>query len=674
MKFLNIFSHHRTTKVKRRFSFVILRWMILISIVPICVLGYLWTVDRVNQFNKDADKIKADYYDVQTKLIQKQVDEVIHDIDFSHLIIHRYNSKLSLAEHTIIEDRLKHESLLRINKLRFGKEGYLFVNTADNKALIYNGQLLPVPIDILKSRKPEWIYDHIQRIKLLTDEKGKFFKYFFKKLTSNSKGYKIAYIRMYKPWGWYIGAGVYYDEINKAIDIEKAKLKESIKKDFMHIALIILIVIVILVIINNIINHAISQTIKEFKQVYSKAADDFTKVNLDKINYEEFLDLANSANKMIEERNHFFDALGQEHILLRSLIDAVPNLIFYKDKESRFLGCNQAFAAYMGFEENEIIGHTDIELLGTDRATAYHESDLLLLESNKVFFNEELIQYPDGSQVRYETIKTIFHDIHGNIQGIIGISHDITARSKMEEQLKIAKNKAEESNRLKTAFLANMSHEIRTPLNAILGFSNLLVYDEPSPEEQETYSRLIIQSGDSLANLVNDIVDMAKIESGQVDVEKNSLKVDVLMSDLLIMYRERINQLESAIIIKYDPDLRYPELTLNNDVTRIKQVIMNLLNNALKFSEKGALTFGFRVVEDRCNFFVRDQGIGIVAGNLEVIFDAFTQVDGTYSRQYGGVGLGLTISKQLVALMGGKIWVQSVSGEGSTFSFSLPLK
>lgn len=673
MKFFNIISHRTKTNAKRRFSVVILSWMILISIVPICVLGYLWTVDRVNQFNHDAEKIKADYYDVQTKLIQKEVDEVIHDIDFSHDIMHRFNAKMSSATHKILRDKLKHETLVRISKLRFGQEGYLFVNTTDGKALIYNGQLLPIPIDILKSRMPEWINNFRFRQKSLTDEQGKFFKYFFRKLTSNTKGYKIAYIRMYKPWGWYIGAGVYYDEINKSINIEKAKLRKSIINDFIHIAMIILIVIVILIIINKMIIHAISQTIKEFKKVYSKAADDFTKVNLDNIKHEEFLDLANSANKMIEERNHFFDALGREHILLRSLIDAVPNLIFYKDTESRYIGCNHAFADYIGFDENEIIGHTDIELIGGESAIAYHASDRLLLESKKLFKDEELITYPDGRQVRLETIKTIFHDMNGNIQGIIGISHDITARYNMQEQLKIAKNKAEESNRLKTAFLANMSHEIRTPLNAIIGFSNLLVYDEPSREDKETYSRLITQSGDSLANLVNDIVDMAKIESGQVDVEKNTFKVNVIMTDLLVMYRERINHLESTIIIKYDPDPHYPELTLNNDISRMKQIIMNLLNNALKFSEKGELTFGFRVKEDLCNFFVQDQGIGISEENLELIFDAFTQVDGSYSRQYGGVGLGLSISKQLVALMGGKIWVQSISGEGSTFSFSLPL-
>jgi PAS domain S-box-containing protein len=429
-----------------------------------------------------------------------------------------------------------------------------------------------------------------------------------------------------------------------------------------------------LFIINRIINRSVGQNVKAFKKVFSKSADDFSLVDLEKINYEEFRDLAASANKMIKERNHFFDALSQEQILLRSLIDAVPNLIFYKNKESVYIGCNHAFANYMGYKESEIIGHNDIDLLGAERSEAYHESDRKLLESKKLMINEELITYPDGSQLRYETIKTTFNDINGNVQGIIGISHDITVRYEMEEQLKVAKEKAEESNRLKTAFLANMSHEIRTPLNAIIGFSNLLVFDDLETEDKEVYSRLITQSGDSLANLVNDIVDMAKIESGQVDVEKNNFNVNDLMTDLLVMYRERVIQLESPLVIKYYSDSSHHDLMLNSDRFRINQVIVNLMNNALKFSEKGEITFGFYLENDQCNFTVQDQGIGITEESLKVIFDAFTQVDGTYSRQYGGVGLGLSISKRLIELMGGKIWVESQPGVGSKFSFSIPLK
>ena len=673
MKFFKMPFLFGKANTKRRFSVVILNWMIILSIVPICLIGYMWTAERITQANNDAEKLKNEYIDIQKALIKTQIDALIQDIDFGLDMIVKYNLKSSEKTKIEFDAKLRQDILARINKLKFGTEGYIFVNTLDGKALIYDGKLQTKPLDILKSGKKEWIYGYTTQRSGLTGDSGKFFKYVFKKHSSDAKSYKMSYVRRYNRLGWIVGTGVYYDEIDKTIATERAKIKDRIQKDILRLVMLIVLMVFILIIVNKIINKSISQNITAFKKVFSKAANDFTMVDLDTVKHEEFQDLAASANKMIEERNHFFHALSQEHILLRSLINAVPNLIFYKDTESRYLGCNQAFAEFMGYDENEIIGHTDIELMGAEQATVYHETDRILLESKKLLKNEELITYPDGSQLRYETIKTTFNGLDGNVQGIIGISHDITARYLMEEQLVIAKDQAEESNRLKTAFLANMSHEIRTPLNAIIGFSNLLVYDDIEAEDKETYSRLITQSGDSLANLINDIVDMAKIESGQVAIEKLLFPIQEIMHDLLIMYRERVLQIESPITMKYDPDPLYPDLTLNNDQYRMKQVIMNLLNNALKFSEKGTVTYGYRIKDGYCNFFIQDQGIGIKEQSLKVIFDAFTQVDGTYSRQYGGVGLGLSISKRLVELMEGKIWVESQPGVGSTFSFSLPL-
>ena len=659
----------------RRLSVVVITWMVIMSIIPICFMGYIWTTSLIKQFNIDALKIQTQHYNDQKNLIRKNVDEIFSDIDFAQSLVHNDSLKSSVVLQNTTIKRLKHEILVRLSKMRFGEEGYVFVNTLEGKALIFDGKIQEKPIDILGSKVPGW-YNLYKKMKdTLADRNGHYFVYPFKKYSINSSGYKISYVRVYQQFGWMIGSGVYYDEINKSANIERTKLRERIKKDVLRLAVIIfLFIILMLFIINRIINRSVGQNVKAFKKVFSKSADDFSLVDLEKINYEEFKELAASANKMIKERNHFFDALIQEQILLRSLIDAVPNLIFYKDRDSVYIGCNHAFAEYMGHTESEIIGHTDMELLGAEMATPYHETDRLLLETRKLLINEELITYPDGSQLRYETIKTTFNDINGNVQGIIGISHDITARYEMEEQLKIAKEKAEESNRLKTAFLANMSHEIRTPLNAIIGFSNLLVYDDLETEDKEIYSRLITQSGDSLANLINDIVDMAKIESGQVDVENNEFKVNELMSDILIIYHERIIQMEFPVSVKYDPDPLFPELELYSDRFRIDQVLVNLLNNAMKFSEQGEITFGYRVKNDYCNFFVKDQGIGILEENLKKIFEVFTQVDGTYSRQYGGVGLGLSISKRLITLMNGEIWVESQHGVGSTFTFSIPLK
>lgn len=673
MKSLKIPFPSGKANARRRFSVVILNWMIILSIVPICLIGYILTSERITQGNNDAEKLKNEYIESQKALIKTQIDALIQDFDFELDMIVKYNLKSSKNTAIEFDAKFRQEILAKINKLKLGTEGYIFVNTLDGKGLIYDGKLQEKPLDIFKSGNQQWINSYLMQRNGLNGDSGKFFKYVFKKHSSDALSFKMSYVRKYDRLGWLVGTGVYYDEIDKTIAIERSKIMDSIQKDILRLILLIMLMICILIIVNKIINKSISQNITAFKKVFSKAANDFTMVDLDTIKHEEFRDLAASANKMIDERNHFLHALSQEHILLRSLIDAVPNLIFYKDINSRYLGCNHAFAEYMGYDESEIIGHTDLDLLGAERAKIYHETDRKLLESRKLMKNEELITYPDGKQLRYETIKTTFNDVDGNVQGIIGISHDITARYEMEEQLRIAKDQAEESNRLKTAFLANMSHEIRTPLNAIIGFSNLLVYDDIDAEDKENYSRMITQSGDSLANLINDIVDMAKIESGQVAVENRTFPVNELMHDLLIMYRERVIQIEKPITMKYDPDPLYPELSLNTDQYRMKQVIMNLLNNALKFSEKGTVTYGYRVEDGYCNFFVQDQGIGIKEQSLKVIFDAFTQVDGTYSRQYGGVGLGLSISKRLVELLDGQIWVESQPGVGSTFSFRLPL-
>ena len=333
----------------RRLSVVVITWMVIMSIVPICFMGYIWTTTLIKQFNIDALKIQTQYYNDQKTQIKNTVDEVIFDIEFAQKIIHTDSLKSSASSLSNMESKLKKEILIRLSKTRFGEEGYVFVNSLDGKALIYDGKLQEKPIDILKSNIKGW-YDNYNKMKdtLSSDGLGHYFEYPFKMHSSNTSGFKISYVRNYKPWGWMIGSGVYYDEINKTANIERTKLRERIKQDILRLlGIIFIFVVIMLFIINRIINRAVNQNIKAFKMVFSKSADDFSLVDLENINYEEFRDLATSANKMIKERNHFFDALSQEQILLRSLIDAVPNLIFYKNKDSVYIGCNHAFAEYM---------------------------------------------------------------------------------------------------------------------------------------------------------------------------------------------------------------------------------------------------------------------------------------------------------------------------------------
>ncbi len=244
-------------------------------------------------------------------------------------------------------------------------------------------------------------------------------------------------------------------------------------------------------------------------------------------------------------------------------------------------------------------------------------------------------------------------------------------------QLLMAKEKAEESDRLKTAFLSNMSHEIRTPMNAIVGFSYLLREPELSNQTMNHYIDIITAKGNLLLQIINDIIDISKAEAGEIDINKSACSIDDMLNGLYSTYA---GVLESAQKKHIDLKIIPPEkdfkiITLTDD-NRLKQILSNLLDNAIKFTHKGFVEYGYSLIPEedpkRIRFFVRDSGIGISAENAEFIFTRFRQIDESHTRDYGGTGLGLSISKKLVELLGGNLELESVFGTGSTFHFSIP--
>ncbi|MGE0079337.1 MAG: ATP-binding protein [Bacteroidales bacterium] len=244
-----------------------------------------------------------------------------------------------------------------------------------------------------------------------------------------------------------------------------------------------------------------------------------------------------------------------------------------------------------------------------------------------------------------------------------------------ERELLLAKEKAIESDKLKSAFLANMSHEIRTPMNAILGFSELVSRKNIQPEKREIYTQHIVNNGKLLLHLVDDIIDLAKIEAGQLKFKRNTTNVEELLIELMhfcISEKKRLKKDELDIVCEGNKG-GHP-MWLLCDSFRLKQVLLNLLSNALKFTFSGSVVFGYDIPNNATiQFYVKDSGIGIRPDQQTIIFDRFRQADDSATRQFGGTGLGLTISKKLVELMGGRIWVNSKSNEGSNFHFTLPL-
>lgn len=242
------------------------------------------------------------------------------------------------------------------------------------------------------------------------------------------------------------------------------------------------------------------------------------------------------------------------------------------------------------------------------------------------------------------------------------------------EKLQIAKEKAEESDRLKSAFLANMSHELRTPMNGIIGFSKLIIDSvDMSPELLKKYLNIIHKSGYILLNLVNDIIDLSKIESMQLKLNFTKFKLNELIDELLSFF---ISEKESAgkndIKIIAEKDGLLKDLIIYSDSNRIRQVLYNLIHNALKFTDKGYIKFGYHIENDNLKFFVEDTGIGMSDLEKQIIFERFRQVDDKTTRRYGGSGIGLTVSKGIVENLKGKIWVDSQKGKGSTFYFTIP--
>jgi signal transduction histidine kinase len=243
-------------------------------------------------------------------------------------------------------------------------------------------------------------------------------------------------------------------------------------------------------------------------------------------------------------------------------------------------------------------------------------------------------------------------------------------QKKAETDLILAKEKAEEGDRLKTAFLHNVSHEIRTPMNAIIGFSTLLSEPDLSDADKHQYIDIIFQSGSHLLSIINDIVDIANVESGQVRVNLSEINLNSMLIGLKEQFSIHGNQNNVSISIKTSFD--DTNAIIVTDSTKLVQVLSNLINNAIKFTHDGHVEFGYALKDKFIEFFVNDTGIGISPEHQPRIFDRFFQVDSAISRQYSGTGLGLSICKGYVELLGGTITVESASGKGTKFKFTIP--
>lgn len=374
----------------------------------------------------------------------------------------------------------------------------------------------------------------------------------------------------------------------------------------------------------------------------------------------------------ITQHHEMATELEYERDRLRTLIDHLPDIVFIKDRDGKFLTVNKALAKVYGRDsEKELLGKTDFDFAPKELAQAFRDDDLQVMNTAKPLINREEENIIEGTRSWLLTTKVPLTNNRGDVIGLVGIARDITKRKRAEQEIKKAKEAAEVANRAKSEFLANMSHEIRTPMNAIIGMSELVLDTKLSPQQRD-YLETVLNSAESLLGIINDILDFSKIESGKFELESYPIDIREWLGDSVkpLALRAHSKKLELAYHIS-------PEVPpfVRGDGLRLRQVIVNLLGNAIKFTHHGEVVLDVSVEKEaedliQLHFKVSDTGVGMTKETQSRVFEAFEQADMSTTRNFGGTGLGLTISSRLVALMGGEIWVESTLNEGSTFHFT----
>lgn len=369
----------------------------------------------------------------------------------------------------------------------------------------------------------------------------------------------------------------------------------------------------------------------------------------------------------VTERVRQGNELKELNRLMEAILDNIPVYLFVKDPndEFRYLYWNQSFVKHSGIPASQVIGKTDFEIFPNPADAAHFQrDDLELLKRGELPPFEEEYSVVTGQKRIVNTVKMLVPVEERKLPLLMGISWDITERKVIETELLEAKVKAEQSDQLKTAFLANMSHEIRTPLNAIVGFAKILpeITDEM---ERASIINIIDTNSDQLLMLINDILGLSKIEAGTIEF----VDIPANLTDLCQnIYCTLIEKTAPGVQLVFEG--AFDNLVTLCDPGRLSQVIVNLITNAIKFTKEGFIRYGYRLREDRVEFYVADTGLGIPEDKLSTIFTRFTKLNSFIA----GTGLGLAICRMIVERQHGKIWAESKLGEGSIFRFNFPYR
>jgi PAS domain S-box-containing protein len=380
------------------------------------------------------------------------------------------------------------------------------------------------------------------------------------------------------------------------------------------------------------------------------------------------------ANKELEDQKTLITREYHESDkFFSNLIQSADDGISFYDKNWNLKFANSAFYTVIGYDR-ESYHSTDASYFIHPDDQDYTERKIKGLKDKGIFVSEIRLKHKEGYFVTLSTRSVVVKDDTGEILGALTISRDITKLKQVNEDLVKANLEAETSNRLKSSFLANISHEIRTPLNSVVGFSNLLLSNDISKELKEEYVEHINHNSEKLLQIIGDIIDLSRLESSQIEIFYEEASVNEIVNEVVDEARKGIRRNEKSIILNVQNQFEENCDLIFTDKIWLKRVLSHLMDNAVKFTLDGSIEFSYLKENEDIVFSIRDTGIGIGKENLIHIFEEFRQETGGHHRPFEGLGIGLTLAKEVVERMGGKIFVESEKGIGSEFRFSIPYK
>lgn len=357
--------------------------------------------------------------------------------------------------------------------------------------------------------------------------------------------------------------------------------------------------------------------------------------------------------------------------LLSHSVEQSPVSIVITDRKGNIEYVNSAFEKQTGHSFNEVKGKTPGILNSGHHPESFFENLWKTILSGKAWQGEVLNKKKDGELFWENIIISPIMSGKGHISHFISVRENVTEKKKMLRELVVAKERAEESDRLKSAFLANMSHEIRTPMNGILGFLSLLEEPKISSEQRDSYFEIVKKSSERLLNTINDIIEISKIESGQVSVNEDDVNINEILHYFYDFYKPEAEKKE--LTLKSVKTISPEQAVIRTDKNKLESILSNFISNSLKFTSQGYIEIGSTIEKENVLFYVKDTGTGIPGDRIEAVFDRFVQADLSISRSHEGSGLGLSISKAYAELLGGEVNVESEYGKGSVFYLSLPV-